>query len=80
VVDKIVDLDSQWRKKQFILERTKFVKNLCSKTIGKKMKAKEPQGDTDQLADGLSALSLMDKENKVAEVRKKCFRFFIKNN
>ena len=80
MVDKIVDLDSQWRKKQFILERTKFVKNLCSKTIGKKMKAKEPQGDTDQLADGLSALSLMDKENKVAEVRKKCFRFFIKNN
>jgi len=67
VVDKIVDLDNQWRKKQFILERTKFVKNLCSKTIGKKMKAKEAQGDTDELAEGLSALSLMDKENKEAE-------------
>jgi len=67
VVDKIVELDNQWRKKQFILERTKFVKNLCSKTIGKKMKAKEPQGDTDELADGLTALSLMDQENKTAE-------------
>ena len=33
------------------------------------MKAKEPKGDTDVLSDGLSALSLMDKENKIAEVR-----------
>jgi hypothetical protein len=32
------------------------------------MKAKEPKGDTDELADGLSAMSLMEKENKIAEV------------
>jgi len=67
VVQKIVDIDNQWRKEQFVLERTKFVKNLCSKTIGKKMKAKEPKGDTADLEEGLSALSLMDKENKAAE-------------
>jgi len=67
IVDKIVELDNQWRKKQFVLERTKFVKNLCSKTIGKKMKAKEPKGDTDELTEGLTALSLMDQENKAAE-------------
>ena len=44
------------------------MKNLCSKTIGKKMKAKEPKGDTDELTEGLTALSLMDQENKAAEV------------
>ena len=65
-VDKIVKADEEWRKTQFTLERTKFVKNLCSKTIGQKMKAKEPQGDTDELADGLSALSLTQKENNEA--------------
>jgi len=65
-VDKIVKADEEWRKTQFTLERTKFVKNLCSKTIGQKMKAKEPQGDTDQLAEGLSALSLTQKENNEA--------------
>ena len=52
VVQKIVDIDNQWRKEQFVLERTKFVKNLCSKTIGKKMKAKEPKGDTADLEEG----------------------------
>lgn len=67
VVQKIVDIDNQWRKEQFVLERTKFVKNLCSKTIGKKMKAKEPKGDTADLEEGLSALTLMDKENRAAE-------------
>ena len=66
VVDKIVQFDNEWRQKQFTLERTKFVKNLCSKTIGAKMKKKEPQGDTDALADGLSALSLTEQENTAA--------------
>ena len=46
----------------------KFVKNLCSKTIGQKMKKKEPQGESDELTDGLSALSLTEKENNVATV------------
>lgn len=32
------------------------------------MKAKEPKGDTDELTEGLTALSLMDQENKAAEV------------
>jgi seryl-tRNA synthetase len=65
-VDEIVECDAAWKKKQFILERAKFVKNLCSKTIGQKMKKKEPQGDSDELTDGLSALSLTEKENNVA--------------
>ena len=61
-------MDNEWRKKQFILERTQFVKNTCSKTIGQKMKKKEPQGDTDELAEGLSALSLTQKENTEVHV------------
>ena len=41
---------------------------MCSKTIGQKMKKKEPQGDSDELTDGLSALSLTEKENNIATV------------
>ena len=33
-----------------------------------KMKKKEPQGDTDELAEGLSALSLTQKENNEVQV------------
>ena len=33
-----------------------------------KMKKKEPQGDTDELAEGLSALSLTQKENTEVHV------------
>ena len=32
------------------------------------MKKKEPQGDTDELAEGLSALSLTQKENNEVQV------------
>ena len=34
------------------------------------MKKKEPQGDTDELAEGLSALSLTQKENNEVQVNK----------
>ena len=33
------------------------------------MKKKEPQGDTDELAEGLSALSLTQKENNEVQVQ-----------
>ena len=35
------------------------------------MKKKEPQGDTDDLVEGLSALSLTEKENAAATVSAK---------
>ena len=39
------------------------------------MKKKEPQGDSDELSEGLSALSLTEKENNVATVRSPIVEF-----
>nr|CDS28326.1 seryl tRNA synthetase cytoplasmic [Hymenolepis microstoma] len=49
VVDKIVDLDEQWRKARSACDRLNRSKNICSKTIGKKIKAKESAGDNASL-------------------------------
>uniref|UniRef100_A0A0X3Q8N3 serine--tRNA ligase n=1 Tax=Schistocephalus solidus TaxID=70667 RepID=A0A0X3Q8N3_SCHSO len=53
-VDKVIDLDNQWRKARSTTDRLKKVKNLCSKAIGKKLKAKEPEGHGD-LPDALNS-------------------------
>ncbi|VDN97271.1 unnamed protein product [Rodentolepis nana] len=45
VVDKIIDLDEQWRKARYACDRLNRSKNTCSKTIGRKIKAKAPAGD-----------------------------------
>ncbi|KAJ8379095.1 hypothetical protein AAFF_G00231000 [Aldrovandia affinis] len=69
LVDKLVYVDAEWRKCRFIADNLNKVKNLCSKTIGEKMKKKEPVGDDDSIpedahnldaltADTLSALTV----------------------
>jgi len=45
IVDVIIDLDNQWRAARSSTDRLNRVKNTCSKTIGKKMKANEAAGD-----------------------------------
>nr|VZI04458.1 unnamed protein product [Spirometra erinaceieuropaei] len=54
-VDKVIDLDNQWRKARSTTDHLKKVKNFCSKAIGKKLKAKEPEGDGDDLPDDLNS-------------------------
>jgi seryl-tRNA synthetase len=66
VVDKIIAADEEWKKNQFSMEQLKKYKNLCSKTVGAKMKAKEAQGDSDELSEGLSALTLTQMETEKA--------------
>ncbi|CDS36006.1 Seryl tRNA Synthetase [Echinococcus multilocularis] len=44
VVDKIIDLDERWRKARSVCDRLNRSKNMCSKAIAKKMKAKELAG------------------------------------
>lgn len=53
VVDKVVDADNKWRKLRFNLDQYNKLKNVCSKTIGEKMKKKEAAGDSDVLPDAL---------------------------
>lgn len=45
LVDVIVEKDEEWRKLRFNGDGLNKLKNLSSKTVGEKMKKKEPQGD-----------------------------------
>ncbi|XP_075041463.1 serine--tRNA ligase, cytoplasmic [Mixophyes fleayi] len=44
LVDALLTADAAWRKCRFTVDNLNKVKNLCSKTIGEKMKRKEPVG------------------------------------
>ncbi|XP_078678783.1 serine--tRNA ligase, cytoplasmic-like [Branchiostoma floridae x Branchiostoma belcheri] len=45
LVDNVVQADEQWRKLRYQADTLNRLKNLCSKTIGEKMKKKEPVGE-----------------------------------
>jgi len=45
LVDKVVEADEKWRKVRFQADNWNKMVNMCSKTIGMKMKAKEPVGE-----------------------------------
>lgn len=55
LVDLIVSKDEEWRKLRFNADGLNKLKNLCSKSIGEKMKNKEPQGDSETLPEDLTA-------------------------
>lgn len=45
LVDAVVEKDTTWRQLRHKADNLNKLKNLCSKTIGEKMKKKEPVGD-----------------------------------
>ncbi|XP_060629203.2 serine--tRNA ligase, cytoplasmic [Anolis sagrei] len=47
LVDALVEADGAWRRCRFRADNLNKLKNLCSKTIGEKMKKKEPVGNDD---------------------------------
>jgi seryl-tRNA synthetase len=47
VVDQIQQVDQKWRRANFLAEKLNGIKNLASKVIGLKKKAKEAGGDSD---------------------------------
>lgn len=49
LVDKVLEADAAWRKLRFQADLWNKLKNLCSKTIGEKMKKKEAVGEDDAL-------------------------------
>ncbi|KAK3580165.1 hypothetical protein CHS0354_030280 [Potamilus streckersoni] len=49
LVDKVVEHDTEWRKLRYLADLFNKQKNLCSKTIGDKMKKKEVVGDDETL-------------------------------
>jgi seryl-tRNA synthetase len=52
-VDKVIELDSQWRTVRYQADQWNKIKNLCGKTIGIKKGAKENEGDTEDLPQDL---------------------------
>ncbi|KAM6454483.1 serine--tRNA ligase, cytoplasmic [Liasis olivaceus] len=56
LVDALVAADGAWRRCRFRADNLNKLKNLCSKTIGEKMKKKEPVGNSDQIPDNAQNL------------------------
>ena len=52
-VDKVIELDTQWRTLRYQADQWNRVKNLCGKTIGIKKSAKENEGDSEVLPQDL---------------------------
>ncbi|CAF0943162.1 unnamed protein product [Adineta steineri] len=48
-VDKVIELDSQWRTVRYQADQWNKAKNLCGRTTGTKKQAKENEGDTEEL-------------------------------
>uniref|UniRef100_A0A8C4Z3L4 serine--tRNA ligase n=2 Tax=Gadus morhua TaxID=8049 RepID=A0A8C4Z3L4_GADMO len=60
LVDKLIAADTEWRKCRFTADNLNKMKNLCSKSIGEKMKKKEPVGEDDsvpEVAQNVEALT-----------------------
>ncbi|XP_029427980.1 serine--tRNA ligase, cytoplasmic [Rhinatrema bivittatum] len=62
LVDRLVRADGEWRKCRFQADNLNKLKNLCSKTIGEKMKKKEPVGDDDTVPEAAQNLEALTTE------------------
>jgi len=88
LVDVIVEKDEEWRKIRFTGDSLNKLKNLASKTVGEKMKKKEPQGDDETLSEDITKdISVLTheqiKELKVIQIKalvKLINETIIKNN
>nr|XP_033775074.1 serine--tRNA ligase, cytoplasmic [Geotrypetes seraphini] len=62
LVDRLVQADGEWRKCRFQADNLNKLKNLCSKTIGEKMKKKEPMGDDETIPEAAQNLEELTAE------------------
>lgn len=54
LVDTVVEKDEEWRKVRFGADTLNKLKNQASKTVGEKMKKKEPQGEDSTLPESVT--------------------------
>eukprot|EP01147_Barroeca_monosierra_P007697 gene7697-7729_t len=71
VVDSIISEDEKWRQCCFVADKLNTAKNACSTAIGKKMKAKEGQGDTEEIPENVLNLitDLTLNKSNLADVK-----------
>lgn len=55
LVDKVVDVDTKWRKIRFQTDEYNKMKRMSSKVIGEKMKKKEPVGEDNTIPDDVKS-------------------------
>ncbi|XP_023597950.1 serine--tRNA ligase, cytoplasmic isoform X2 [Trichechus manatus latirostris] len=74
LVDQLVKADSEWRRCRFRADNLNKLKNLCSKTIGEKMKKKEPVGDDESISENMLNLDDLTADTltslKVSQIKK----------
>ncbi|XP_044066266.1 serine--tRNA ligase, cytoplasmic isoform X2 [Siniperca chuatsi] len=66
LVDKLVTADTEWRKCRFTADNLNKAKNLCSKSIGEKMKRKEPVGEDESVPEEAQNLESLTAETLLA--------------
>uniref|UniRef100_A0A8D2ZUM7 Serine--tRNA ligase, cytoplasmic n=1 Tax=Scophthalmus maximus TaxID=52904 RepID=A0A8D2ZUM7_SCOMX len=69
LVDKLVAADSEWRKCRFTADNLNKAKNLCSKSIGEKMKKKEPVGEDESVPEEAQNLESLTAETLSQKVK-----------
>ncbi|XP_078500341.1 serine--tRNA ligase, cytoplasmic [Lissotriton helveticus] len=62
LVDRLLQADGVWRRSRFQADNLNKLKNLCSKTIGEKMKKKEPVGDNETIPENAQNLDDLTAE------------------
>ena len=74
LVDQLVKADSEWRRCRFRADNLNKLKNLCSKTIGEKMKKKEPVGNDESIPEDVLNLDDLIADTltnlKVSQIKK----------
>ncbi|XP_019486186.1 PREDICTED: serine--tRNA ligase, cytoplasmic isoform X2 [Hipposideros armiger] len=74
LVDQLVKADGEWRRCRFQADNLNKLKNLCSKTIGEKMKKKEPVGDEESVPENVLNLNDLTADTlanlKVSQIKK----------
>lgn len=62
LVNNLIKADAEWRKCRFGMDQLNKMKNMASKSIGMKMKKKEPVGDDDTLPENFPDLQSLTPE------------------
>uniref|UniRef100_H3C7J6 Seryl-tRNA synthetase 1 n=1 Tax=Tetraodon nigroviridis TaxID=99883 RepID=H3C7J6_TETNG len=62
LVDKLVAADTEWRKCRFTADNLNKAKNLCSRSIGEKMKRKEAVGEDQSVPEAAQDLEALTAE------------------
>uniref|UniRef100_A0A8C2RCX7 serine--tRNA ligase n=1 Tax=Capra hircus TaxID=9925 RepID=A0A8C2RCX7_CAPHI len=74
LVDQLVNADSEWRRCRFRADNLNKLKNLCSKTIGEKMKKKEPVENDESIPEDVLNLDDLTVDTltnlKVSQIKK----------